>query len=159
MKSFVSYKYHLTSHFRNSMVETRVLDLSNRPTQRTNSCCISLLYSSTCFELQFAQHQEVKTVLYSNWYHHTQQVAVRYRVLSQPVHRTATYLMPVMTPDAVQYNFDLLMMSAQCSKQIQRNIIDLLQNKNLCFIIILKPCNLYLLYAYVPTKLHLNLLN
>jgi hypothetical protein len=27
------------------------------------------------------------------------------------------------------------------------------------FIIILKPCNLYLLYAYVPTKLHLNLLN
>ena len=26
------------------------------------------------------------------------------------------------------------------------------------FIIVLKPCNLYLLYAYVPTKLHLNLL-
>ena len=28
----------------------------------------------------------------------------------------------------------------------------------LYFIIILKPCNLYLLYPYVPTKLHLNLL-
>ena len=27
------------------------------------------------------------------------------------------------------------------------------------FIIILTLCNLYLLYAYVPTKLHLNLLN
>jgi len=26
------------------------------------------------------------------------------------------------------------------------------------FIIILKPCDLHLLYAYVPTKLHLNLL-
>ena len=32
-------------------------------------------------------------------------------------------------------------------------------NVTLHFIIILKPCNLYLLYAYVPTKLHLNLLN
>jgi len=27
------------------------------------------------------------------------------------------------------------------------------------FIVILKPCNLNLLYVYIPTKLHLNLLN
>ena len=27
------------------------------------------------------------------------------------------------------------------------------------FIVILKPCHLYLLYAYIATKLHLNLLN
>jgi hypothetical protein len=27
------------------------------------------------------------------------------------------------------------------------------------FIVILKPCNLRLLYVYLPTKLHLNLLN
>ena len=27
------------------------------------------------------------------------------------------------------------------------------------FIVVLKPCNLYLLYVYIPTKLHLNLLN
>ena len=32
-------------------------------------------------------------------------------------------------------------------------------NKDQNFIIILKPCNLYLLYTYVPPKLHLNLLN
>ena len=32
-------------------------------------------------------------------------------------------------------------------------------NKDQNFIIILKPCNLYLLYTYIPTKLHLNLLN
>jgi len=35
---------------------------------------------------------------------------------------------------------------------------ELLDQLYLNFIIILKPCNLYLLYAYVPTKLHLNLL-
>ena len=33
-----------------------------------------------------------------------------------------------------------------------------LNSEVLFFIIILKPCNLYLLYVYVPTKLHLNLL-
>jgi hypothetical protein len=27
------------------------------------------------------------------------------------------------------------------------------------FIVVLKPCNLYSLYVYIPTKLHLNLLN
>ena len=27
------------------------------------------------------------------------------------------------------------------------------------FIVVLKPCSLYLLYVYIPTKLHLNLLN
>jgi len=27
------------------------------------------------------------------------------------------------------------------------------------FIVVLKPCNLYLLYIYIPTKLHLNPLN
>ena len=55
---------------------------------------ISLLYASTCFEHCCAHHQEVKIVLYSIWYRHTcrwlsgAQVET---VLSQPVHRTATY--------------------------------------------------------------------
>ena len=44
----------------------------------TKSCfIISLLYSSTCFEHCCAHHQEVKTVLYSIWYHHTVWVTVR----------------------------------------------------------------------------------
>ena len=42
------------------------------------------------FRAQRAHHQEVKIVLYS-----------------------------VMIPDAVQYNFDLLMMSTKCSKHVQ----------------------------------------
>jgi len=37
------------------------------------------------FRALCAHHQEVKIILYSIWYRHTQ------RVLSQPVHRTATY--------------------------------------------------------------------
>ena len=37
------------------------------------------------FRALSAHHQEVKIVLYSIWYHHT------HKVLSQPVHRTATY--------------------------------------------------------------------
>ena len=46
------------------------------------------------FRAPCAHHQEVKIVLYSLWYHHTyrwpsgEQVE---RVLSQPVHGTATY--------------------------------------------------------------------
>ena len=46
--------------------------------------------SSTC-----AHHQEVKTVLHSFWYHHTYRwpsgSQVQRRLLSQPVHQTATY--------------------------------------------------------------------
>jgi len=39
----------------------------------TNSCfIISLLYASTCFEHYCAHHQEVKIVLHSIWYRHTQ---------------------------------------------------------------------------------------
>jgi len=41
-----------------------------------------------------AHHQEVKVVLYSLWYHHTYRWPSRAqveRVLSQPVHGTATY--------------------------------------------------------------------
>ena len=38
----------------------------------------NLLYSSTCFEHCCAHQQEVKKVLYSIWYHHTLQMAVRY---------------------------------------------------------------------------------
>jgi len=47
------------------------------------------------FRTLCAHHQEVKIVLYSVWYLHTLQVAVRCacweRTLHQPVHRTATY--------------------------------------------------------------------
>ena len=35
--------------------------------------------------------QEAKIVLYSLWYHHTYRWPSRARVLSQPVHGTATY--------------------------------------------------------------------
>ena len=47
------------------------------------------------FRALFAHHQEVKTVLYSIWYRHTCRwpsgAQVDRRLLSQPVHRTATY--------------------------------------------------------------------
>jgi len=54
------------------------------------------------FRALCAYHQEVKIVLYSRWYHHTcrwpsgAQVEIGEnmqveRVLTQPVHRTATY--------------------------------------------------------------------
>jgi len=45
--------------------------------------------SSTC-----AHHQEIKIVLHNIWYHHSyrwQSGAQVDRILSQPVHRTATY--------------------------------------------------------------------
>jgi len=45
--------------------------------------------SSTC-----AHHREVKIALHSLWYHHTYSWSSRVqveRVLSQPVHETATY--------------------------------------------------------------------
>jgi len=52
---------------------------------------MSLHVSSTC-----ANHQEVKIVLYSLWYHHTYRWPSRAQderepALSQPVHGTATY--------------------------------------------------------------------
>jgi len=46
------------------------------------------------FRALCAHHQEVKTVLYSIWYHHTcnwPSGAQVVRVFSQPVHRMATY--------------------------------------------------------------------
>jgi len=47
------------------------------------------------FRALCAHYQEVKIVLYSIWYHHTcsrwPSGAQVERVLSQPVHRTATY--------------------------------------------------------------------
>jgi len=49
-----------------------------------------------------AHHQEVKIVLYNIWYHHT----CRWPSGAQDGH-----LQSVMIPDAVLYNFDLLMMS------------------------------------------------
>jgi len=42
------------------------------------------------FRALYAHHQEVKTVLYSIWYRHTCRCPSG-AVLSQPVHRTATY--------------------------------------------------------------------
>ena len=38
-----------------------------------------------------AHRQGAKIVLYSLWYHHTYRWSSRAQVLSQPVHRTATY--------------------------------------------------------------------
>ena len=43
------------------------------------------------FRAPCAHHQEVKIVLYSIWCHHTCRWPSRAPVLSQPVHRTATY--------------------------------------------------------------------
>jgi len=40
----------------------------------------------------FVHHQEVKIVLYSIWCHHTYMWPTGAHVLSQPVHRTATYM-------------------------------------------------------------------
>ena len=47
------------------------------------------------FQALCAHHQEVKIVLYSIWYHHTCRwpsgAQVEIGLVSQPVHRTATY--------------------------------------------------------------------
>ena len=54
---------------------------------------ISLFQASTCFK-HMCSRQEGKIVLYSLWYHHTYRwpsSAQVETVLSQPVHRTATY--------------------------------------------------------------------
>ena len=55
------------------------------------------------FQALCAHHQEVKIVFYSVWYRHT-------------------YRWPptgVIIPDAVYYDFDLLMMRTQCSKHVE----------------------------------------
>ena len=56
------------------------------------------------FRALCAHHQEVKIVLYSCWYHHTnvggRPVHRLREVHSQPVHGTATYI-SVMVPAAV----------------------------------------------------------
>ena len=55
---------------------------------------MSLFHASKCFEYCCAHRQEVKIVLYGIWYRHTcrwPSGAQVKRVLSQPVHRTATY--------------------------------------------------------------------
>ena len=68
--------------------------------------------SSTC-----AHRQEVKIVLYSLWYHHT------YRWLSRAQAERGLCMgrppISVMIPEAVQYNFELLTMSAWCSKHVE----------------------------------------
>ena len=54
---------------------------------------IRLIIRLYMFRALCAHHQEVKIVLYSLWYHHTYRWpsgAQVERVLSQPVHRTAT---------------------------------------------------------------------
>jgi len=53
-----------------------------------------------------AHHQEVKIVLYNIWYHHT----CRWLSGAQ-VESTGRPTTGVMIPDAVYYNFDLLLMS------------------------------------------------
>jgi len=51
----------------------------------------------------------------------TQHLASQHSVGGRPVHRLCTGRPPtcVMMPDAVKYNFDLLMMSTQCSKHVE----------------------------------------
>jgi len=53
------------------------------------------MYSSTCFEDFCADHQKVKIILYSVWYHHTQYVAVRLTCAPDG------HLQNVMIPDSV----------------------------------------------------------
>ena len=106
-------------------------DLSNWPTWCTKSCfLISLLHSSTCFEHCCARHQEVK------FYYTASGIITLCRwppgahVLSQPVHGTATYrcddtrccIIQFWPPDD-EHN---------SARNMQRNIINLLENKNLC---------------------------
>jgi len=61
------------------------------------------------FRALCAHRQEGKIVLYSIWYHHTYKWPSR----AQSSLNLCTGRPPigVMIPDAVQYNFDLLMMS------------------------------------------------
>ena len=69
--------------------------------------------SSTC-----AHRQEVKIVLYSLWYHHTYRWpsgAQIERVLSQSVHRTATYMYEDTRDSVIQ--FSLLTMST-CARNM-----------------------------------------
>jgi len=66
--------------------------------------------SSTC-----AHHQEVRIALHSLWYHRTYSWLSRARVLSQPVHETATYRCD--DTRGCVYNFDLLMMST-CARNM-----------------------------------------
>ena len=65
-----------------------------------------------------AHHQEVKILLYSIWYHHTETSEwSNFRKLWSNFIPLTCF--SVMIPDAVQYNFDLLMMSTQCSKHVE----------------------------------------
>jgi len=66
------------------------------------------------FRAPCAHHQEVKIALHNLWYHHTYRED---KVLSQPVHGTATYRCD--DTRRWQYNFDLLMMSTWCSKHVE----------------------------------------
>ena len=61
------------------------------------------------FRALCAHHQEIKIVLYSIWYHQT----CRWPSGIQVERRQCTGRPPtgVMMPDAVKYNFDLLVMS------------------------------------------------
>jgi len=61
------------------------------------------------FRARCAHHQVVKIVFYSAWYHHT--CTWPPRAHSSINLRTGRSPTGVMIPDAVKYNFDLLMMS------------------------------------------------
>jgi len=63
------------------------------------------------FRALCAHHQEVKIVLYSIWYRHTYRWPSRARVERGLCTGRPPTLQIVMIPDAVWYNFDLLMMS------------------------------------------------
>jgi len=73
------------------------------------------------FRALCAHHQEVKTVLYSIWYRHTCKWPSRAQV-ERGLRKdlcTGRSLTGVTIPDAVQYSFDLLMISTQCSKHVE----------------------------------------
>ena len=93
---------------------------------------ISLFHASTFFEHHVLIRQEVKIVFYSSWYHHTETselskitniykyehivVFIYFSNFSYFSNFRPLTCFSVMIPDAVKYNFDLLMMSTYGSK-------------------------------------------
>ena len=72
------------------------------------------------FRALCAHHREVKNVLCSIWCHHTcrwSSGAQADRGLSQPVHRTTSYMYDDTRCCIIQ--FGLLMMSTYCSKHVE----------------------------------------
>ena len=84
--------------------------------------------SSTC-----AYHQEVKIELHSLWYHHTYRwpsgAQVERGLQSSLNLCTGRPPIGMMIPEAVYFNFDLLMIST-CARNMYRHEINLFLTKN-----------------------------